>query len=127
MRNHNIIPYTKEAREWSRQLRNSMTRSEKIFWYMVKGSKLGVVVRRQLPMLDYVVDFYIKDKEIGLAIEIDGSSHDNNFLEDAKRQQRIEDLGVKFIRFTNEQVQHQPDKVIEEIQSLIIEMKDKTK
>jgi very-short-patch-repair endonuclease len=60
-----------------------MTITEKLFWEEVKQSKLGVVVRRQMPILDYVVDFYIK--EIGLAIELDGFSHDNNVLEDGKR------------------------------------------
>ncbi len=121
MRNHNIIPYTQDARELSRRLRNSMTASEKIFWNMVKSSQLGVVVRRQMPMLDYVVDFYLK--EIGLAIEIDGTSHDNNFLEDATRQQRIEEFGIRFIRFSNDQIHNEPELVIKELMNLIEELK----
>ncbi|MGC1516606.1 MAG: endonuclease domain-containing protein, partial [Maribacter sp.] len=93
----------------------AMTRTEKIFWEEVKNSKLGTVVRRQMPILDYVVDFYIK--EFGIAIEIDGTSHDNNFMEDARRQGRIEELGVTFIRFTNNQVQTN-------INGVILELKD---
>jgi very-short-patch-repair endonuclease len=58
--NHNIIPYTKEAREFSKVLRKKMTSSERIFWKATKGSKLGVVVRRQMPILDYVVDLMEK-------------------------------------------------------------------
>ena len=53
-------------------------------------------------MLSYIVDFYCH--EIGLAIEIDGSSHDHKFLYDAKRQGRLEAEGVKFIRFTDREV-----------------------
>jgi very-short-patch-repair endonuclease len=98
-----------------------MTPTEKLFWNAVKSSNLGVVVRRQMPILEYVVDFYIKD--IGLAIEIDGSSHVNNILEDGIRQARIEKLGVQFIRFTNEEItNHLPD-VIKQLKKLIVEMK----
>ena len=53
-------------------------------------------------MLNYIVDFYCH--EIGLAIEIDGSSHDNAFEYDAKRQGALEVYGVKFLRFSNEDI-----------------------
>ena len=122
MRNHNILPYTKDARELAVQLRKNMTTTEKIFWNATKSSKLGVVVRRQMPILDYVVDFYIK--EIGLAIEIDGRIHDDNVLEDGFRQARIEKLGVHFIRFTNEQITNDLPNVIDKLKKVIEEMKD---
>ena len=122
VRNHNILPYTKEAREYAFQLRKEMTPSEKIFWSATKKSKLGVVMRRQMPILDYVVDFYIK--EIGLAIEIDGNIHDNNILEDGLRQARIEKLGVKIVRFTNQQISCELPTVLDELKKLINEMKD---
>ena len=53
-------------------------------------------------MLNYITDFYCH--EIGLAIEIDGSSHDHRFLYDAKRQGELEAYGVTFLRFSNEEV-----------------------
>jgi very-short-patch-repair endonuclease len=121
MRNHNILPYTKDARQLSIYLRKSMTSSEKMFWNATKSSKLGVVVRRQMPILDYVVDFYIK--EVGLAIEIDGEIHNDNVLEDGVRQARIEKLGVHFIRFTNKEVNNNLPEVIGELKKLIDEMK----
>jgi len=121
MRNHNILPYTKTSRELAIQLRKHMTPTEKLFWSVVKRSKLGVVVRRQMPILEYVVDFYIKD--IGLAIEIDGSNHDNNILEDGIRQARIEKLGVQFVRFTNEEVNYHLPYVIQRLKKLIHAMK----
>ncbi|WP_378181597.1 endonuclease domain-containing protein [Aquimarina sp. SS2-1] len=91
----NILPYTPEARELAKVLRRNMTKSEKIIWKQVRKNHLGIQFFRQFPILEYVVDFYAK--EIGLAIEIDGSSHDTQFLEDSHRQGRIEELGVKFI------------------------------
>lgn len=121
MRNHNVLPYSKDARELASRLRKEMTQSELIFWNATKGSQLGVVMRRQLPVLDYVVDFYIK--EIGLAIEIDGSSHHNNVLEDGLRQGRIEELGVHFIRFSNKQIINDLPQVLSQLKQLIVEMK----
>ncbi|RRO22835.1 endonuclease domain-containing protein [Flavobacteriaceae bacterium 14752] len=121
MRNHNILPYTKEARALASQLRKNMTPEEKLFWNATKSSKLGVIMRRQMPILDYVIDFYIKD--IGLAIEIDGKIHDNNVVEDGVRQARIEKLGVKFIRFTNDEIEHNLPDVLNRLKVLIKEMK----
>jgi|GEM_PF-3925580 len=57
MRNHNILPYTREARELASRLRKRMTPQEKLFWKATKSSKLDIVMRRQMPILDYVVDF----------------------------------------------------------------------
>jgi very-short-patch-repair endonuclease len=121
MRNHDIIPYTQNARLLASQLRKNMTPAELVFWSVFKSSKLGVVVRRQVPILDYVVDFYIK--ELGLAIEIDGDYHKDNTLEDGLRQDRIEKLGVKIIRFSNEDILDNLPQVIEHLKSLIIQFK----
>ena len=122
MRNHNVLPYTRDARDLSKQLRKNMTRSEKVFWRATQSSKLDVVIRRQMPILDYVVDFYIK--EIGLAIEIDGQIHEDNVLEDGMRQARIEKLGVKFVRFTNQRILNELPSVLKELELLIDRMRD---
>ena len=53
-------------------------------------------------MLNYIVDFYCH--EIGLAIEIDGDSHEHRFLYDTKRQSELEAYGITFLRFSNEDV-----------------------
>ena len=121
MRNHNILPYSPDARKLATQLRQRMTPAEKVFWSATKKSKLGIVMRRQVPILDYVVDFYVK--EIGLVIEIDGSSHHNRFLEDSQRQHRIEKLGVRFIRFTNKEVTENLSSVLKNLTSVIKTMK----
>ncbi len=113
----NILPYTQKARELSKVLRQSMTASEKILWNEIKGKKLRFQFFRQFPILDYVVDFYCK--ELGLAIEIDGGSHENMFLEDSKRQERIEQLGVTFIRFSNNEIEN-------DLQNVLKKLMDKT-
>ncbi|WP_299432598.1 endonuclease domain-containing protein [uncultured Aquimarina sp.] len=113
----NILPYTPEARELAKVLRKNMTNSERVFWGNVRKKQLSVQFFRQFPILEYVVDFYVK--EIGLAIEIDGNSHNNRFLEDSHRQSRIEELGMKFIRFTNEQVLNDLETVLVELGEVI--------
>ncbi|WP_299398939.1 endonuclease domain-containing protein [uncultured Gelidibacter sp.] len=97
-----IIPYRSDLRERSRCLRNNATQSEVLLWKKIKNKAYSVQFHRQVPMLDYIVDFYCH--EIGLAIEIDGGSHDHKFLYDAKRQGRLEDQGVRFVRFSDKEI-----------------------
>ena len=117
MRNK-IIPYNPELREYARNLRKNSTLSEVILWQNIKRKALGVQFHRQVPMLNYIVDFYCH--EIGLAIEIDGNSHDYKFLYDARRQGRLEKEGVKFIRFSNEEVK-------KELFNVLLALKEKVK
>nr|WP_321230667.1 DUF559 domain-containing protein [uncultured Psychroserpens sp.] len=49
----------------------------------MKQRAYDVQFHRQVPMLNYITDFYCH--EIGLAIEIDGASHDHSFFYDANR------------------------------------------
>jgi len=87
-----IIPYNKELKFLARQLRKNSTLPETLLWQKIKRKSLGVQFHRQVPMLNYIVDFYCH--EIGLAIEIDGSSHDFNYFNDANRQGKLEAYGV---------------------------------
>ena len=119
--NSKIIPYNPKLREFAKQLRNNSTLSEVLFWKQIKGKALGVEFKRQVPMLEYIVDFYCQ--EIGLAIEVDGNIHDFRYLEDAQRQQKIEKYGVIFIRFSNEEIKNNMFSVILSLESKIEELK----
>ena len=101
MRNR-IIPYHPALKFLARQLRKNSTLPEVLLWQKIKQRAYGVQFHRQVPMLNYIVDFYCH--EIGLAIEIDGKSHDHSFLYDAKRQGALEAYGVTFLRFSNDEV-----------------------
>jgi len=94
-----------------------MTPSEKILWERIRRKSLGTEFHRQVPILNYIVDFYCH--EIGLAIEIDGSIHDPNFLEDAERQGKMEILGIRFLRFTNDEVLSDLTVVVDKIRDYI--------
>lgn len=116
MRNK-IIPYRSDLKLRARELRKNPTKAEALLWDNIRKKSLGVEFHRQVPILDYIPDFYCH--EIGLAIELDGSSHKSKFWEDAKRQGRIESYGVHFLRFSNEEVFWDIEDVIETIKDFI--------
>ncbi len=108
----------KTEKEKRRKLRNSPTYSEKVIWLSLRRKQIhGVRFLRQYSVEHFVLDFYAP--KINLAIEIDGSSHLGEEEYDLKRQKYIESLGLKVIRFTDEQVFGNVNKVIEEIENVV--------
>lgn len=105
--------------EKAKQLRNNMTYSEFILWDELKQNKLGVRFKAQHPIKNYIVDFYCH--KVKLVIEIDGSIHDleENIEYDKGRTFELEQLGLKVIRFTNDEVNYDLKKVVEEIKKYI--------
>ena len=95
-----------------------MTDAEQLLWSRLRRKQiLGLQFYRQKPLLNYIVDFYCH--EIGLAIELDGTIHDNTFLEDAKRQGELEQQGVVFLRFSNDEVLQYSHHVLNELSAKI--------
>lgn len=76
---NNFIPYNLKLREFARFLRNNSTFPEILLWKEIKNKSLGVEFKRQVPILEYIVDFYCQEK---LVIEIDGHIHDFRYVED---------------------------------------------
>jgi very-short-patch-repair endonuclease len=97
MKRNKLICYNPELKEQARKLRTDSTLSEVLLWLKIKRKSFGYEFHRQVPIDNYIVDFYCH--ELMLAIEIDGSSHNNKFDYDELRQRRLEALGVKLIRF----------------------------
>jgi len=96
-----------------------MTLGEIALWREIKGKKLGFRFSRQIPIDQYIVDFYCKD--LKLAIEIDGSIHfeEGHQEKDEKRQDRLESLGVHFIRFSDLDVRNNLSWVLDAIKEQI--------
>ncbi|MFH1051064.1 MAG: endonuclease domain-containing protein [bacterium] len=117
----NIIWYNPVLSEKARKLRNESTKSEIILWKYLKGKQmLGYDFHRQKPLNNYIVDFFCN--ELMLAIEIDGSSHDSNERqeEDNERQEILEELGIRFLRFRDEEVKMNTEKVLDEIRNWVV-------
>jgi len=82
-----------------------MPSAEVILWSRLQRRQIhGCKFRRQYSVGSYILDFYCA--ELKLAIEIDGDTHFKYGSEehDRIRQESIERLGVKFLRFTNNDV-----------------------
>ena len=94
-----IISYNPELKQFARGLRNNSTLSEVLLWQQIKGKTIDYEFHRQVPIDQFIVDFYCH--ELMLAVEIDGSSHNNKYDYDMERQSKLQDLGVKFIRFND--------------------------
>jgi very-short-patch-repair endonuclease len=113
--------YNKTSEKDKRQsLRNNMPLAEQLVWARLKGKQIeNCKFRRQYSVGGFIIDFYTV--EIKLAIEIDGDSHfgDGAEIADRERQSFIEAGGIRFLRFTNQQVYEELDAVIEAISQLI--------
>ncbi len=86
MPKNTIIPYNPKLKQLARELQNNRTLSEVLLWRQIKGRKLAYEFHRQVPIDEFIVDFYCH--ELMLIIEIDKN-----------RQMKLQNLGVKFIRF----------------------------
>jgi very-short-patch-repair endonuclease len=118
-----IIPYNKNLKALARKLRKDMTFGEVLLWNELKEDKFfGFDFDRQRCIDNYIVDFYCKD--LMLAIEVDGiyHNHEETFLKDEIRQKNLENLGVKFLRFTESEMKRDMQNVIRAIEGRIIEL-----
>jgi very-short-patch-repair endonuclease len=118
-----IIPYNQKLVAIAKKLRQNMTLGEIALWREIKGKKLGVRFSRQIPIDEYIVDFYCKDLQ--LAVEVDGSIHfeEGHQEKDRIRQNRLESLGVIVIRFSDLDVKNNLNWVLEELQDKIKDIK----
>ena len=98
------LKYNPKLKERAKYLRNNSTLSEVLLWLQIKNKKLGFDFHRQKPIDNYIVDFFCP--KLMLVIEIDGESHNNKVEYDKIRQKKLESLGVRFIRFRDEDVKN---------------------
>jgi very-short-patch-repair endonuclease len=115
---HQIIPYNPKLKERARQLRRNMTLAEVLLWKRLSRKQLlGFDFDRQRPIDEFVVDFFCK--ELCLAIEVDGQSHDFKQAPDARRQEALERLGVRFLRFWDVEIKNDRESVLRRIEEWI--------
>lgn len=103
----------------AKQLRKNQTKAEEMFWELVSNKKFGgLKFRRQHQIGDYIVDFYCHSQK--LIIEFDGKIHDTEErkIKDKKRDAYLTSIGNKVLRFENEELLNNPEKVLEYIASI---------
>ncbi len=114
------LPKNKNLKDRARTLRKAGVLSEVIFWKQVRNKSFHQFdFDRQRIIGNYIVDFYIKS--LGLAIEIDASSHDFKEEYDDKRQQYLESLNVMVYRIADFRVKNDIDNVMKELEDYIIQ------
>jgi len=98
-----------------KKLRNNSTPAEAGLWNLLKQSRLGRKFRRQHSVGNYILDFYCPEER--LAIELDGQAHDSEeqYFQDMKRTQYLNNLGIKVLRFENKIVFEEPELLVLEI------------
>jgi very-short-patch-repair endonuclease len=82
-----------------------MPKAEVLVWSRLRGKQvLASKFRRQYSVGPYVIDFYCP--ALKLAVEIDEDSHfqEGAGANDRHRQAFIESIGIRFLRFTNDEV-----------------------
>jgi very-short-patch-repair endonuclease len=87
----------------ARQLRRDATPPERLLWSVLRGRRLGgLKFRRQESIGPYVVDFCCR--EVGLIVEVDGSSHEDRQEPDTQRARWFEGQGFRLVRVANQDV-----------------------
>ncbi len=98
----------------AKTLRKNMTKEERHLWYDFLKT-IPVTVNRQKVIGKYIVDFYIASYKI--AIELDGSQHfeEQGVANDAKKDEFLNSLGIKVLRYSNLDVNQRFESVCEDI------------
>lgn len=107
-------------RSHARNNRYEPTIPEIRLWECLRGKALGVKFRRQHIIGDCIADFACL-KEM-LIVEVDGGYHAASSQQkaDADRDEYLRQKGFRVLRFTNDEVLNEIDKVLDTIRKSII-------
>ena len=115
-----------------RELRKNSTKAERIFWEVIRNKKFyRKKFYRQYPIFHditgketfFVADFFCFDEK--LIIELDGKYHRYRLQEDKERTKILDRLGLRVIRFSNEEITNNLEEVLLKLKkTLVSEMED---
>ena len=80
----------------ARQMRSWLTPSEQALWPLIRGRRLGVQFRRQVPIGRFIVDFLAPAQR--LVVEVDGGYHAQCVGGDERRDWVLSRLGYRVLR-----------------------------
>jgi len=87
----------------ARENRAQATEAENVLWQAIRRHSLsGFRFRRQHVIDRFVVDFYCARAR--LVVEVDGPIHDSRAEDDATRQNHLESLNLRVLRFSNDEI-----------------------
>ena len=102
---------------YARENRKNATLAESVLWEQLCSNDFGKKFLRQHVIGDYIVDFL--SREDGLIIEVDGAYHAEleQMEKDETREGVLEQMGYHVIRFSNEEVLFETEKVMQLIEN----------
>ena len=110
--------YNNANKERARENRLNPTDTERILRYEgLHNKKLWYTFLRQKMMDSFILDFYCS--KLLLGIEIDWGIHKKQKEYDEQRDEKLRHLGIKIIRYTNNDVLNHLNKVISDIKKEI--------
>jgi very-short-patch-repair endonuclease len=108
----------------ARSLRRNATNAERRLWQGLRRKEVaGFRFRRQVGIGGYIADFASFDAR--LVIEVDGATHstDEELARDVARTAVLVAQGFAILRFTNDEVFHNLDGVLETIRLQLMELR----
>ena len=111
------LRYLEELRELVIKNRKNPTKAEDKMWRFLRKNKYGYKFIRQKPVFRFILDFYCR--KLLLAIEIDGESHIKRKNYDQARDLYLKSVNIRTVRFTNDEVLNNFDKVLEKLLPLL--------
>ena len=100
-----------KRKEIRKGLRKNQTPQEAILWARLRNNQTEYKWKRQVSIGPYIADFYCRKKL--LVIELDGSQHLENKEYDTDREKYLKNLGIRTIRFWNNEINTNIEGVME--------------
>ncbi len=100
----------------ARDQRREPTLAERKLWGALRGRRLsGFKFRRQHPHGQFVLDFFCVEEQ--LEVEVDGGIHSDPIQakHDQARTECLETIGIRVLRFKNDEVMNHLDSVLQRI------------
>ena len=92
--------------------------SEQRLFEALRGKRLGVQFRRQVPLLGkYVVDFLAPAAKV--VVEVDGGYHAQRAKADARRDAVLQRAGYRVVRVSADVVMRELGSALEEVRSVL--------
>jgi len=91
-----------KRKEVRQELRRNQTPQEIILWAKLRNDQTKHKWKRQVSVGPYIADFYCWEKL--LVVEVDGSQHIDNRDYDKEREKYFRNLGIRTLRFWNNEV-----------------------
>jgi very-short-patch-repair endonuclease len=109
-----MSPAGQRTRNHAKRMRRDPAYTERVLWRLLRNRRLEALkFRRQVPLGPYVADFVCFEHR--LVVEADGPLHAERLDHDAARDAWLQGQRFQVLRFHNDLIMLDPDRVLGEI------------